>query len=301
MTLRTLPIDSQILELSEEMFHTSSLLASYPFLSEQQTQLETLYPEWESLFREEQALVRSLSVAQALVIVADDGIDFLGNAISATILAETNGDRKSVAYQRYFGNQRPSELRRPVLGRQLAVMRSWVPSLKASEHSPMLQEYGEKLEVKVAEGEAATDALEEVERQRVDFNVGPRKRFVDKLNATRKLIHGQIADLAHRSPELNLSRDFPSRFFLRGRSNRRPTLGELERKVLSARERLRRYEEQLQRVLDEEDRADSVRREAARKVTEATMEDLLRQQAELAQQQAVLAEQLETLSEAGPE
>ncbi|GAB4514038.1 MAG: hypothetical protein Tsb0020_32430 [Haliangiales bacterium] len=274
------------------MFHTSALLSSYPFLSELSAQFDALYEGWNTLFEQELALLRRQRAAEASVIVVDEALDFLCAAIAATILAESGGDRKSVTYQRYFGAARPSQLKRPVLGKQLDVMRSWIPSLSAADSSAALREYGQQLAERVAEADAAVIALAEAEREQADFEVGGRKRFIDDLNATRMRIHGEIAELAHRSTERRLSGNFPRRFFLRGRVAARTSINDLERKVLRARERLRRYEDQLARLIEDEERADDKRQDAEVEAAQAAMDELERQQAALAAQQAEISERL---------
>ncbi len=280
------------------MFHTSALLGSYPFLSELSAQFDALYEGWNTLFEEELALLRRQRAAEASVIAVDEALDFLCAAIAATILAESGGDRKTVTYQRYFGTARPSQLKRPVLGNQLDVMRSWIPSLSAADSSAALREYGQQLAERVVEADAAVIALAEAEREQADFEIGVRKRFIDDLNATRMRIHGQLAELAHRSTEFKLSRDFARRFFLRGRSSARASINDLERKVLRARERLRRYEEQLARLIEEEERTNNQRQDAEVEAAEAAMEELERQQAVLAAQQAEISERLGLLRSA---
>ena len=60
-------------------------------------------------------------------------------------LLTTTGNRKDVpTYTRYFGDASPSVLKKPVLGHQLAVMASWVPSLVASSE-PVLAGLGKEL------------------------------------------------------------------------------------------------------------------------------------------------------------
>ncbi|XYI02384.1 transposase [Sorangium sp. So ce1128] len=64
--------------------------------------------------------------ATTQVSVADEALDALADAVANTILAEAGNNRSAPLYTLYFGNQRPSDLKRPVLGGQLETMRAWL-------------------------------------------------------------------------------------------------------------------------------------------------------------------------------
>jgi hypothetical protein len=232
------------------------------------------------------------------MITADEHIDYLAVAIAATVDALTGRDRDAPRYLRYFGDGPPSKLRRPVLGEQLAVMRTWVPSLTAEDAPPALRPYGGQLGARVAEADQAVQARSEAQRRRADFELGPRKAFVDRFNAQRQAIYGQLGELTHARPELGLASNFATPFFMRDTRNRQLGLSELEQSILRQRERLQRQEAELARRLEEEDLAEQQR--AAQELAEVEAElsaagDELaaaeRQRAELAARVAALREQ----------
>lgn len=136
-------------------------------------------------------------------------------------LLTTTGNRKDVpTYTRYFGDASPSVLKKPVLGHQLAVMASWVPSLVASSE-PVLAGLGKELSALVEAGQKATAAFEAARGALRDFReVGERKAFVDQVNAARQSVGGLLAEFVHAHPEKMLPSDWPDGFFrqkVRGR------------------------------------------------------------------------------------
>jgi hypothetical protein len=100
------------------------------------TIFDGLYEEWKQLLHQELALMREQEEAAAQTIVVDDRLDFLCTAISSTILAGNGGNHKAPEYERYYRDQPPSKLKRPVLGHQLDTMRRWPPSLTQADNLP---------------------------------------------------------------------------------------------------------------------------------------------------------------------
>jgi hypothetical protein len=291
MKPRTLPVTLRISRLAEEIIHTTSLLRAYPFLAGEVATFDALLVEWLKLLQQENALMGEQSDAEARAIVIDDAVDFLCVAISATLLAESGGNRKSAAYQRYFGTTRPSALKRPVLGQQLETMRTWPPSLTDAASSPALQQYGKQLAERVIEGDAAVAALSEAGRKRADFDLGPRKAFVDRLNAARHVLYGRLAELPHKHPARNLPRDFARRFFLRDERRTTPTIGEVEQSILRLRERLQKQEELLARLVEQEEAEMQLREDAELMAAEEALEAAERQAAEAAERLEALRAQ----------
>jgi hypothetical protein len=291
MKPRTLSLDTPILDLATEILHTRSLLQAYPFLQEHVARFDGLYAEWTALMQQELGFLSDKQDGEAQVIAVDDAIDYLCVAISATLLAEAGGDRKATSYQRYFGAAPPSKLKRPVLGQQLEVMRTWPASLQSEDASPALKEYGARLAEQVEAADRAVTALAEAKRKLADFEVGARKQFIDKLNAARVLEYGQLAETALRQPELRLSRSFAFRFFLRSSGRRKATIADVERDILRLQERLRKQEELLVRMMEEEEAEARLREDAEITAAAAELEEAERKFAEAQQRLAAIREQ----------
>jgi small-conductance mechanosensitive channel len=66
----------------------------------------------------------------------------------------------------------------------------------------------------VAEADLAVQAKRDAEDKKKDFNIlGDRKKFVDKLNAARKVTYGELAKMAHET--MGLPSNFADLFFRR--------------------------------------------------------------------------------------
>lgn len=288
MKPRTLPIDIPVHELAEELYYTTALLQAYPALEAQAAQHEALILDLDQIMQIETALTRALMRAEAAIIVADVHIDVVATAIDGTIRLEHGGDRKSLVHQRYFGNIPPSRFKRPVLGEQLETMRTWIPSLTGPQSSPALQAQGAQLAVGVAQADAAQAAKVEAQRNLADHQIGARKTLIDKVNAGRLTLFGQLAELPHSRPELGLPPDFAHHFFLRETRRRKPTLDMLERDIA-------RLQAQLQRAEAERDRLLAEAETAARELEQAELAEAQAELAAIEQQRLEAAERLAEL------
>lgn len=288
MKPRVLPIDIEIFELAEELFHTSALLRAYPFLAVQAEQFEPFHGDWFALLQAEIMLLRARREADARVINIDNHFDFLCTAISNTLLAENGNKREDPRYQRYFGAVPASKLKRPVLGAQLGEMRKWVTSLTGAESSTALQAWGAQLATRVTDADGAILTQAEAEQQQADFEVGARKGFIDRLNAHRQVLHGQLAELPHSHPEWHLSSDFAHRFFLRETGSRRLTIPELEEKLLQLNAKVRKYETQLAELIEDQEAQERLRAEAEEAEVEEELAEIERQRADAAARLAAI-------------
>lgn len=300
MKPRILAIDTPLERLRREICHTLARLRAYPFLSPQVVSFEALLTDLAVVQVQEDAIALEWLQAEILVVTSDESLDYLTKAIAATLDAITGKDHKSPLYLRYFGDLPPHKLRRPVLGEQLATMRTWVPSLTGEDTPSPLRPYGEQLAARVTEADQAVVARSEAQRKRADFEIGPRKTYVDRLNAQRQVTYGQLAELAHGRPELGLASDFATPFFLRDTRNRQLTISELEQSILRLRERLERQEAELARRLEEEDQAAQQRAAQELVEAEAELSALEDELAEAARQRAELAARVAALREQNP-
>ena len=140
-------------------------------------------------------------------------LDYLSDGLSKALLIVTKGNRSDRLYKLYYGEKRPSDLKRPTLGPQLETMRGWIPSLLASPHT-MLADYGTQLQDKVAVADKAVAAASAAEQKNRAFRtVGERKVLIDDFNALRKATYGKLAEMPHTQPAAKLPASFADRFF----------------------------------------------------------------------------------------
>ena len=247
-------------DVAQEITHTTAQLRAYPFLQTQADQAEALLADVNRLTQEQLALERAIMEARARKYVVDDGLNGVSSAIAGTLLTENGGDRSDPVFLRYFGNTQPSRFNRPVLGAQLATMRTWVLSLV--QGSPALQAYGVQLNQCVSEADTAVRNEAEAERALADFKIGPHTELMDRVNGLRLAHYGQLAELPHTRRDLGLPQDFAHRFFLRATGQRRPTIATLEKEVASLRTQLEKAEQQLAGLREESEAETRLRDDA---------------------------------------
>ncbi|MFO0762980.1 MAG: hypothetical protein U0359_41475 [Byssovorax sp.] len=225
--------DTSLATVLEEIITTLARLQANPLTSNLAADFDVLQAAWAKVNAQEIMRRTAVVTAMAEVAAIDDMLDPLVDALAAAILLITKNDRKDPLYQLYFGAQRPSDLKRPVLGEELATMRGFVPSLLASPFAALVA-LGNKLAAVVAAADLAIDKLAAAEQENRDFRaIGERKLLIDQLNALRKATYGKLSEMPHALPEEHLPATFAEQFFRhdRSRSNgngKPPTLEQLE-------------------------------------------------------------------------
>mgnify|MGYP006888939251 CR=1 FL=1 len=126
----------------------------------------------------------------------------------------SGNNRDTPLYKRLFSDQRPSTIKRPILGAQLELMRDWVSPLSAAIQ-PALTALAPLLTAAIKAADDAIAAGRTADQQLTDFlEVGDCKALLDKANALRKATYGKLAELVHDKPEAHLPADFADQFFL---------------------------------------------------------------------------------------
>jgi len=205
--------DTSLDKCLEYIVHTQTRISVNALVAHLAPDWDVMLDAWFKIHQKEILLWIAILTAAAKIVSIDDQFDFLANSISNTLLALHNNDRTSPGYTLYFKDIRLSDLKKPVLGRQLAVMREWVDLLLKSENAT-LQSYGHTLAQLVAQADTALAELKTANKNNYEFRLtGERKQFIDKVNALRQSSHGKIAELPHAKPELALPNTFAERFF----------------------------------------------------------------------------------------
>ncbi|MFO0761652.1 MAG: hypothetical protein U0359_34740 [Byssovorax sp.] len=250
--------DASLATVLEENTITLARLKANPLTTDFAQAFVTFQDDWGKVNTQEISLRIALISANAAVNAVDDQLDPLVDALAAAVLLQTKNDRKAPLYQLYFGNQRPSELKRPVLGQQLETMRGFLPSLATSPVTT-LTEIGQSMAMLIDEADIAVKALAKAEQENRDFRaVGPRKALIDQLNAQRKLTYGQLSEMPHALPDEHLPATFAEQFFRhdKGRSNgKAATLADLAELVKSKEAELAALKEELLAAQQKEEAA----------------------------------------------
>lgn len=220
MNLATLPDAMSLEALYDDLFFTLvQLRAALP--------AARLVPDWEKLLKDwgataaqERGLREAAVLAQAQIVQSDRGLDGLVDRLDLTLLRLCNGRREAPLYVRYFGSLPPSRLKKPMLGKQVKIMRDFVPSLKESGE-PELKALATDIAKAVTVADQAVAALGAARARLADFRrVGERKRLFDDANALRTATFAALSALPASLPAESLPADYADSFFRKSERER---------------------------------------------------------------------------------
>jgi hypothetical protein len=276
--------------LYDHYFFTRARLLNNELTKLLVAELEALRPSIDAAWAEELGLLAARYDAEAAVETIDLALDGIVDGVLATLLVDLRGDRNSPIYLHYFGTQRPSELKRPVLGGQVDAMRGW-PSALAASDSPTLRQHGATLAGLLDQADAAMKASDAASQQLKDFRVvGARAKLVDRFNAVRKSLYGKLGEIQHNNPLLGSG--WAESFFRGGNGSQPVTLTEVERRIAAAEVELAALRAERDKLAAEAERVTQARVEAERVEKLASLEAARAAMAELAAQIADLESDL---------
>lgn len=166
-----------------------------------------LLERWMDVNAGQRSAWRAAIAAQASVDANSSALDHAIEEIDAQLLWILR-DRESPRRKRYF-NKTCHELVRLRLESGIEAVRSWPASLK-TEPEPALRALGERLEAVIAAGNASLSERVRAAATTGDHRVREIARFVDDVNAARRVRYGL---LIQRAEERGLPRDWPGQFF----------------------------------------------------------------------------------------
>jgi len=295
MALRSLNPLSSMLALLPQCSVTLGRLKAHPLGAPHVPTFEALRSEGAQVLTLELHHIETMNDTQAVVVVVDGKLDHFVGRLSKAVLTLTDDDREHALYLHFFGGKSPSEVRRPVLGAELQLAKKWLPSLTQSPH-PELAAMAPELAALIAEADAAEVARNTARQQnRIFRDVGERRQWVDRLNATRKEVHGALAKLPYENP--GLPTNFADMFFLRTpdreEGDEEPQTGEdLRAYVEALRAKLAGAEARLAEVEAAEAEAEAEQAAAARAADAAALAELNRAAVELEKKRAALQARL---------
>lgn len=295
--MRTLSHGFSLFDLVHENAFTAAQTKAHSLTGAFAKEFDDLLAETTKTITRYVQLTVAVAVAEAKVIRADEALNGLVDELNQVLREVTDNQRRSPLYQRFFGDAKPSEVKRPILGTQLELMRDWQPTLNASP-VPSLKALAAPLEIAIKDADTAVEAQRKAERELSDFNeIGECKALIDQVNAARKSTYGKLAELVHKKPEANLPSDFAEQFFLREARWSAPTAADLERGIARTEQQLARLKQQKQELKERQELMLKRQREAE---AEALRSDLAAAQKRAAEEQARAAALSARLGELTP-
>jgi hypothetical protein len=260
--MRTLNSSCSLQDLAGEVIFSGSLLKANPLTTALAGPFDSLLGLCTKAISRELELTLASALSAARATQADTGLNSWVDLLHRTLLALTHDERDTPLYQSFFGNQKPSVVKRPVLGEQLTLMHEWMGLLERST-VPQLVALKPSLEAALKEGDAAQKAQQSAAADEQHFfELGDCKSLLDQANALRKLTYGKLAELLHAKPEANLPSDFAELFFLRESRWTPQTKARLEKAIARTEQQLARQRQQLADLQAREQLTESARKKA---------------------------------------
>jgi hypothetical protein len=278
-----------VLTLFYQYFFTLGRLRRHKLTKPLAAQLETLRPKLDAALAEELNLTAAEYEALAAVLFADDDLDDSVDFVTGNL------SRTSVLYGRLMGDQRRSDLKKPILAGQLATMASWPSALAEVQNNVILKDHAAVVADRVKAGDLAAEEKNTVAQKFADFRtVGTRGKLVDEFNALRKSIYGQLGQIQH---DNQLKAGWAESFFQQD-SAEEMTLSELDKKIAGLEVQLTALKTQREEQAKQEEKLARDKEAAERRETQAQLAAVQKTQAELKEKEAALKAKL---GEAPPE
>jgi len=287
---RTLEHDEPLDEVDGELQHTELTLTAYSVTAPLAAPFTTARTALQTIKSDELALKNALILARALGLAADDDLNRLVDDVKTGVLAVFGGDYQAPLYKQLFAGQSPSELKRPLLGSQLATMRHWVAPLGAAGIAE-LSTLSTRLSAAVVKADDAETKMALAQQAMDVFTTGARATYINECNALRKLTFGKLAEITH--VDADLPADFADRFFVTNGGSRARTIAELTQSVERLRAKLKRQESQLEAMKEKAAQQLRAKQEAELSERKARFEAAQKRAAEAAAEVAKLQAELE--------
>lgn len=217
MAINTIQYDDSLDHIWSVLVYEEARLLKDRNASDLAAEAGALVERWAQVYAGQRSAWRAEIVAQAGVDAENDLLDDTIGQLDSELLRSFR-DREAPQRKRYFKKAR-HEIARLGLKSELDVVRTWPASLK-SESEAALQALGARLEEDIARGDAAVEERQRAAAATADQRVREIIRFVDDINAARRIRYGL---LIQRAEERQLPKDWPGRFFKKRSQGTRKT------------------------------------------------------------------------------
>ncbi|TKD13071.1 hypothetical protein [Polyangium fumosum] len=289
--VKTLPETATTPTTETHFRFMAARIRRHPLTQALVAEVDAFEPRIEAAIAEEKNLLIAEASAAAAVEFADHDLDDSVDFVAANV------DRRSLLAQRLFGDVRPSELKRPTLGGQLEVMKTWHEALVEAD-KPVLKDHAPVVAARAQAGTLAADEKKNATQKLVDFRtIGTRVKLNQDHNKLRKSLYGKLGEIQH---EHKLGTGWAESFFMQD-SAEELTLPQLDKKIAATTAELDALKKQREAIAIQEAKIAAQRAHAAEQEKKAKLEALQKLKADLAAQEAALLSELsEGESNKGP-
>lgn len=259
----TLTTDTPLLQTRSEIIHTRIALELYPYFPTDLAAFQAFELGFEQLLKKSLVLGDNINKGRLEAKHCDHQLNTITDEIARRLNDISDEAQREVIRKQLFGNKKPSNFRKPILGGQLTAMNTWAATL-AAVPVDSLKSYAPIVEAAVNKARLAEKALSDAEVAKDHFySVGEYRAFLDPLNAARNELEGKAAAFRHVNPGLNLPRDFDDLLFKGRERSDDPTPAELFQEAALLESKAAKAKAQAQALIDEEEANEKTRKEAA--------------------------------------
>jgi len=281
--IKTIPLNATIATTEDHYLFTLFRVRRSQHTKDLVSEVEAFNAKVDAVKAEERSLLAAEAEATAGVQFVDRDLDD-----SVTFVA-ANVDTKSLLGVRLFGDLRPSELKRPILGGQLLVMEGWVEPLAASEKD-VLKSHAPIVAQRVAAAAAVAEERKKATEKLADFRaVGGRAKLNEAFNAFRKSLYGKLGEIQHANPDLGPG--WAESFFMQDTSEDL-SVADLDRKIAAAEANIVAWKKQREELKAQEAKLAATRAEASRREKQFKLDAIQKAKEELAAKEAALLAEL---------
>ena len=256
MSAPALPPVLSLDDLRKHVVHTGFALALEDSVKTLSTPFKALLDQHPAVVQGQHACWDAQTLAGLKVRRADRRLDAHVDGFVSD-LTHAYGDRSAAGVQHYLRGRTVTEIKRTVLGPEVAIVAEWIASI-AKEKSKTLRAWGPVFSADLADAEAATKEASEADAaNRIFREKGPLADFVRSLLNARDALHNKLE--AHRlaHPDDGLTSDWPNTFFM---STKRASPNDSDRQAKAAAKAAKKAEAE---------RKTAARAEALKKLREA--------------------------------
>ncbi|MFT3776045.1 MAG: hypothetical protein QM820_62670 [Minicystis sp.] len=275
------PIDTAMQTLREHWLFVFVRLQSDPLAAAFVTQWGAFGPKWDGVVKQEMSLLDNIFTTQAAAVGADRELNRVADRVASAIHDGKKPDVTNPLHQLFFGSVTPYEAKRPILGPQLEMQKTW-PNLLAKAPKASLQALVGQAAAAVDAGTKAEDAVLAAQAEWDHFRIsGERKALLDTYNALAAATYGGLKAIVHDNPDLELGTEWAESFYLHNTRSRGPTT------VAQAAATVKRIEDELAEakkthgeLVTQQQAAEEAAAAAAKAVADAKQAEVSAKQAE---------------------
>ncbi len=220
MTKRKIETDDPREDVLDEHVHSLTTTRADPFAASHAGRFEALVTDWIEADALRIKLVIALGQAEANAFRIDMQLNGIVDGVVNALKQIPDNELKENLQSSLLKGRPPSAFKRPILAEQLTIMKVWPSTLQGSS-VPALEDIEKTLSPLLPLAIQAETDLSKAKQDLIDWKtIGRWKQHVDRSNADRAAVYGDLLEVPHQNPAAGLPSDYADQFFLHDTSRR---------------------------------------------------------------------------------